>query len=90
MELALSWQDIALTVGNLALLVAMVPEFAGKPKLPLATSIPAACALFLFTIAYATVGLWSAAVSSGLITTGWVILMLDHPRFNKVSKRKRK
>ena len=69
-------------------MVAMIPEFMSKPKMPLATSVPAALALFAFAIVYFSVGLWSAAFAS-LVSAGlWGILVADHPKFNKRKKTK--
>lgn len=83
MELALSWQDIVLTLGNITLLLAMVPEFMRRPKMPFPTSIPAMVAMLFFTMAYATVGLWAAAVASGITAILWCILVFDHPYFTR-------
>ena len=90
MELALSWQDVLITLSNLALLVAMVPEFASRPKMSLYTSIPAATSLLMLTIAYVTLGLVAAGIASAITMLLWLVLIHDKVAATKVSKRKRK
>ena len=69
------WQDIVLMVAGFVFAPALVISIVRKVKYPLLTSLPTASALTAFVACYITLGLYLAAISTGLTTLCWYILV---------------
>ena len=76
----LSWQDVVLMVGGLGFSIALVPAVRHKEKPPIATSLTTFLILALFSVAYATLGLWLACLSSVFTCLMWLILLVQKVR----------
>ncbi len=73
------WQDWVFTIGNVVMTAALVPAITGRRyNIPLVTSIPTACGLTMFSIAFCTLNLWAAGISVGLSAVGWWCFVLGN------------
>ena len=72
------WQDMVFAVGGIILALALVPSILSPTNKPAATtSFFTGLILIAFTISYATITYWLAAVS-GAITAGlWFTLLFQ-------------
>ncbi len=70
----MSWQDTVISIGQFAMVSALVPTIRGKAKPPLSTSLLTASVLLSFCVAFATLGLWLSVISSAAATAAWIIL----------------
>lgn len=69
------WQDYVLMAGGFLFAVALYPAVKGKEKPPKSTSLLTGSVLLVFSIVYATLGLWLAFASTIITTTMWYILL---------------
>lgn len=76
----MSWQDIALSIGSVVFIVALLPSVFSEDKPAAATSAMTGAVLVVFATSYASLGLWvSAAIT--LITAGlWMTLLIQQLR----------
>lgn len=70
----LLWQDVVLMVGGFVFAPALVVSIVRRVHYPLLTSLPTAVALTAFVVCYVSLGLYLAAVSTGLTTLCWYVL----------------
>jgi hypothetical protein len=69
-----SWQDLLLAIGSISFSVALVPTLRSDSKPALSTCVVTAVWLAVFTIVYATLSLWLAAVTSAVSAAMWFVL----------------
>ena len=69
------WQDIALMITGFVFAPALLVSIIRKTKYPLLTSLPTALALTVITFTFTTLNLYLAAISVGLTTVCWYILV---------------
>lgn len=69
------WQDVVLMVAGFVFAPALIISIVKKTKYPIGTSLPTAIALTAFVVCYITLGLYLAAISTGLATLCWFILV---------------
>jgi len=77
-----SWQDIILSIGSLFFIAGLLPSVLSQNKPAVTTSITNALVLLTFTITYATLSLWFAAVTTAITAGLWAVLA-----FQKSHKR---
>lgn len=65
------WQDVVLTLGSFAFIVALIPTVLSDDKPPAVTSVTTATVLIVFTAVYATLGLYLSTISSGVLSILW-------------------
>jgi hypothetical protein len=70
----MEWQDVVLAIGSLSFSVALVPTIRGASKPALLTSLLTGGWLAVFTVVYATLGLWFASISSAVTAVMWFVL----------------
>jgi len=68
------WQDIVLMVAGFAFAPSLMVSIVRRSKYPLLTSLPTAIALTAFVVCYVTLGLYLAAISTGLAMICWYVL----------------
>lgn len=78
------WQDYVITVGGIVISLSLIPAIRGEDKPPLATSIPTATVLFIFSATFVTLRLWFSAGMYVLAAGLWTTLALQ-----QYTKRKR-
>ena len=71
---SMHWQDIVLSVGQYIFVIALLPSVLGKDKPALSSSLLTGTVLGVFTVVYATLGLWSSTIASTLVTATWFLL----------------
>jgi hypothetical protein len=71
------WQDIAITIGTVVFIVALIPSILGKDKPAVPTSMMTGTVLVVFTIVYISLALWFAAVTTGITAILWYILAIQ-------------
>ena len=71
---SMHWQDIVLSVGQYIFVIALLPSVFGKDKPALSSSLLTGTVLGVFTVVYATLGLWSSTIASTLVTATWFLL----------------
>jgi len=75
--LELAWQDLVFTVGSFIFFVALLPAAKAKEKTPISTSLVTGSVLASFCFAYATLGLWLAAVTTIITALMWCTLAIQ-------------
>lgn len=68
------WQDALFGAGGIVFAAALVPSVLSGAEVPLTTSIPTAIFLAAFVVAYASLGLRYASVTTAVSATLWLIL----------------
>ena len=68
------WQDVIFSIGSVIFAIALLPSVFSNDKPALATSVMTGTVLVIFTITYATLGLWSTAIINGMVSTIWWVL----------------
>jgi len=68
------WQDTVLMIAGFAFAPSLVVSIVRGAKYPLLTSLPTAIALTGFVVCYVTLGLYLAALSTGLAAVCWYVL----------------
>lgn len=71
------WQDIVLTVGGIFLSLSLIPFMFHEHKPPKHTSICSFAVLLIFSVCYATLGLWLTAVFTFFTSVCWFILLIQ-------------
>ncbi|MFA7309614.1 MAG: hypothetical protein WC050_01780, partial [Candidatus Paceibacterota bacterium] len=61
------WQDIVISIGGWAATFALVPTLIGRDKPAISSCFFTFTIVASFSICYATLGLWSSTVSSGVL-----------------------
>jgi len=74
------WQDVLLAVGGFGFSLALIPTIKGKSKPAWTTSLMTGIILSSFTVAYATLGLWLACVSTTITSGCWFTLLFQAVR----------
>ena len=79
----MTWQDWVFSLGQLVLLIALLPSIFSKDKPAIATSLiyGTVAAVFIFT--YASLGLWTSSMAAILITSGWLTLVVQKAMVNR-------
>ena len=77
------WQDIVLSIGQYIFVIALLPSVFGKDKPALSSSLLTGTVLGVFSVVYATLGLWSSTIASVLVTATWFLLAWQQYRKNK-------
>ena len=70
------WQDIVFMIGGLVFAPALLVSIIKTAKYPLATTLPTAISLAAFVVCYITLGLYLAAISTGLTAICWLVLAI--------------
>lgn len=72
----MTWQDVALALGQLTLSLALIPMLLSRRSRPppLATSLPTAAILSVFAGVFLTLSLWFAAGTALLGSLLWAVL----------------
>ncbi len=68
------WQDFLFAVGSIVFIMALAPTVKSKNKPPLMTSAPTALILYSFSLAYLTLHLWFAAITTLGTALEWSII----------------
>jgi len=71
------WQDILFMVGNFILGAALIPTILAKEKPSRLTSALYGGILYLFCVAFTSLGLYFAATAVGLCAIMWTILLIQ-------------
>jgi hypothetical protein len=82
----MNWQDIVLSVGQWIFTIVLIPAILSKEKPPVISSLPTALIMYTFVIVYISLSLWTAAISSMLLGTTWLILTIQKYYQNKYEK----
>lgn len=69
------WQDLAFMIGGFVFVPSLMFCIMSSNKPPIRTSLPTAMVLTLFSVCYATLGLWLAFVSTVLTSAAWYVLV---------------
>lgn len=81
------WQDIILSVGQYIFVIALLPSVFGKDKPALSSSLLTGSILAVFSVVYATLGLWSSTIASVVVAVTWFILAWQQYR-KKANEKK--
>ncbi len=71
------WQDVLIMIGGFGFAIALIPAVWGRAKPPKSTCLLTATILTSYIIAFATLGLWLAAISTSLTAMMWWILLIQ-------------
>lgn len=82
----MSWQDIILSAGSLLLAASLIPSVISNDKPALSTSILTGFILFMFSIVYATLSLWTSVFANSLSVTLWFVLAVQKYRQERGSQ----
>lgn len=74
------WQDIVLSIGSLFFIIGLMPSIFTDAKPAGLTSLTNALVLSAFTVAYATLYLWFAAVTTAITAGCWMVLAVQKAR----------
>lgn len=77
------WQDIVISIASWAGTAALIPSLLSEDKPALWSCILTTMIVTTFGICYLTLGLWSAAASSGLLALAWATLGFQKWRRNR-------
>ena len=69
------WQDIVLAIGGFGFVIALIPSIRTSNKPDWKSSLMTGSILLIFTICYATLGLWLAFCSTLLVSACWFLLL---------------
>lgn len=81
------WQDIVIAVGQWVFLAALFPSLLSSDKPALATSLLTGGILAVFAAAYFSLGLVTSALSTVLVSAGWLTLAFQKYRTDKTAPR---
>lgn len=70
----MSWQDIALSVGQVIFVIFLFPSILSKDKPALATSLITALVLYAFALIDLTISLYVTSITVAATAAGWSIL----------------
>lgn len=68
------WQDIAFMAGGIVFIPSLLFCIYNRNKPPIRTSLPTGIVLAVFSICYATLGLWLAFVATLLTSILWFVI----------------
>lgn len=71
----MSWEEVVVAVGTLALGLFLLPTILGPHKPSLLTSIPTFFIILAFAASFASLDLWLAAVSNAFNATCWLAVI---------------
>jgi len=71
------WQDWVLMVGGFGFSLALLPTILGKSKPATSSSLATFLLLSVFTVVYASLGLWKAVAANELTAIIWGILFIQ-------------
>jgi hypothetical protein len=74
------WQDWVMMVGSFIFALALIPSVRGKDKPAVSSSIITGTVLLVFTLCYATLGLWLSFGSTFLTVIMWYVLAIQKLR----------
>lgn len=80
------WQDIVLSIGQWIFVLALVPALLSKDKPPFISSMLTGSILVTYVGVYMSFELWTAAVSTLLLSVVWLTLALQKYYGNKIKK----
>ena len=78
------WQDLVLTIGQIAFIIALIPSITSNHKPALKTSLINGIVLILFALTYISLSLSLAAI--GTFITGIMWLTLANQKYNLEKK----
>lgn len=70
----MAWQDIVLSLGGYIFIIALIPSVLSSDKPALSSSLLTGAILGVFAVVYATLDLWSSAISTSLLALTWLVL----------------
>jgi hypothetical protein len=73
----MQWQDVAITIGTVIFVIALVPSILSKDKPAVPTSMMTGSVLVVFTVVYISLALWFSAIATGVTAILWYILALQ-------------
>ena len=73
----MEWQDIVLSAGSWLFAIALIPSVLSKDKPALSSSLMTGGVLLVFAVTYMTLSLWSASVSTLLVSGMWLTLAIQ-------------
>lgn len=76
----MTWQDVVITLGSLAFILALLPAIIKGPRPPKSTSALTGAWLLLYAGTYATMGLLWSSVTVGVLGALWFILFYQATR----------
>lgn len=68
------WQDLVFSVGSVIFAIALLPSVLGPDKPDSRTSFLTGGILLVYVVAFATLGLWYAALTDAVVAVLWLIL----------------
>jgi len=77
------WQDIVISLVQWTAIIALLPSVRGVDKPALSTSIMTGTLLLILGMTFATLFLFSSAISSFLVGGVWFILAIQKYRMDK-------
>jgi hypothetical protein len=78
------WQDVVLTAGSIAFIIALAPSILSKDKPALATSLLTGTVLAIYAIVYVTLSLWLTAITVAFTSLTWFILAYQKHTMKKL------
>lgn len=73
----MNWQDWVLTVGGILLSLSLIPYMMHEHKPPKHTSGCTFAVLLVFSVCYATFGLWLTAIFTFITAVCWLVLLIQ-------------
>lgn len=71
------WQDLAITIGSIIFIIALIPSVMSKDKPALSTSIMTGSVLTVFAFVYLTLSLWFSAIVTAGTAALWLLLAVQ-------------
>ena len=76
----MAWQDIILGAAGFVFFLSLLPSVLdARTKISRRTSIPTATGVWVQTFAFATLGLVTTAITTGLVAVAWTFLAWKRP-----------
>ena len=80
------WQDVVISICGWAATFALVPSLIGKDKPALWSSVFTTIIVATFAFCYASLGLWTAAASTSVLSLAWLVLAIQKWHQNRMLK----
>ena len=69
------WQDAVIAVGQILFAVALVPALRSRQKPPRSTCVMTGVILLVFSVTFATLGLWWGSSTAAVCGVLWLVLL---------------
>ncbi len=82
---AMAWQDMVLAIGGFIIAAGIIPTILSPAKPPIATSTIIVATLAVFTLTFATLGLWFTVAATAVQAVLWGIVLAQSLRARAAS-----